>query len=432
VSAVRAERALIALLTDPEAMAQLGKERPSPELLPTEQLRRVFEWALTYYGTSRRAPTAEVLAERFGEMLQDLEVDPAAEVEDSVDYLLDQLRAQYVNRVAHELQHRGAMEISEAAPEDKVGVFQRLAGEMAAAALVLQPRTSLLDFREAGAQFLADYDETAALPPGELRGMGLGLVGVNAHTGGILDGEMNILAAPPKTWKSFFADMVAYQEWRRGRVTGLYTLENSIHTTQQRIACFALHIDLMRLQRGQLTQEERSLLEEWVNDELLKADVPLIIAQPDGELQTPQSVVAQARAHDVESLVIDQLTFLDPAKTRSGFKNHDDVRTVLRDLKRALTSGRRPLPCLLIHQINRQGEEAVERTGRLVARNMAESSETERVVDGAWGLHASADQRVARQATLQMLNHRRVPTRDFDLMVRVNEGIIRERNTAAL
>jgi replicative DNA helicase len=424
----RYERLLVGLLTDPASMDVLGRERPDPDLVPTEQVRQVYEWALDYYGRSRKPPTLEALQERWGEMLQDLEIDPEAEVGESIDYVLDGLRDDFVQRTCHALTRTGSIEVAEAAPEDKVAVFESLAGRFAAAAMTLQPRTNLVDFRTGGADFLSQYDDVAATPAGELRGMGLGLTAVNAYTGGILDGELDIIAAPPKAGKSFFADKVAYEEWRRGRNTAIYTLENSILTTQQRIACFALHLDLMRLQRGQLTPQERAQLEEWINDELLKSDNQLVIAQPDSALQTPQSIVAQARAFEIESLIIDQLTFLEPAKSRAGYKHHDDVRTVLRDLKRSLTSGRRPLPCLLVHQINREGEESAERNGRLIARNMAESSETERVVDGSFGLYASGDMRLAHQATLQMLNHRRVPTRDFDLLVRVNDGVITVRN----
>lgn len=426
------EATLIRQLPDLGAVEFLAREGLSLEVIPTETLRPVYSWAMDYYTSSGKAPSVEVIKDRWGPLLADNELDIDTEPEESVEWAIDDLKSSYVRAKAGSFSRRLATDITAAAPEDRVTVLSEMAAELSALSLDLQPRSSAVDMRASADRILTNYDEAAA-NQGRVEGLAIGLDQVDAYMGGIHPGEIAVFAAPAKMGKSWFLDRIALKHWEGEGQPALFTLENSIEMTEMRIACMATNVSIMELQRGTLSSEDYERLRWWVNDVLRPAPNALRIFNPDTVNRNPHSVVQAARASGCDSIVLDQLTFMETSRRGKREQSRAyELSDIMRDLRGLVSTGRHPLPLAAAHQIKREGIKAAEKTGRLQMTDMADSSEVERAVDFAFGLYASEDDREVHRMQLQGLAARRVPTETFDLLWNIEVGIVACRGVASL
>lgn len=416
-----AERVLLSLITDTAGVTHFVREGVPPELLPTEAFREVVQWALDYYRDSRRAPTKLVCYERWGE---DLFVDNSVELFEpdpeglrepaaSPEWALEELRASYARAQSGALSREFVTKVAEAPPEKRTAVFQEMTAKISQAAMALTPASSVSDMRTSAREILADYQARAA-EGGQPRGMLLGLDMVDERTSGIHPGELAVIAGPEKMGKSWIVINSVYTEWCCKRPVGLWSLEMSIKAAQRRIACVALHLNGEELDQGCLPEAELRMLDEWVADEMEKSDTPLYVLSPPSAMRTPHAIIGQARAYGVESVAIDQLTFMRYPDVGRNDSKATEVGMILHDLHEMI-NGSRPLSCLLAHQINRKGTEHAEKTGRLESGHLADSAEVGRTADMAFALWASHDQRAAHRMGLQTIATRRFRPEDWEL-----------------
>lgn len=418
------ERTLMLSLKHTESMEEIAKHGLNVKVVPTERFREVVEWAMVYYQRDGVAPTPEVLRERFGaDRFADSEIDLDDDVEETISWAIGDLEGTYVQQSIGQFTRRLALEIANAPAEDRVETLGKFAGELSGMVLDLQPRTSHADIREAGPGLLAEY-EMAANADGGVRGMQLGLPQIDQHLQGIWPGELLVIGGPPGTGKSFMANLVAHNEWHRGRNTTIFTLENSILMTEMRIACAALKVNIEDLQTGSLPEAEVAMLHEWCNDVLRQSDTPLNIINPDLVNRSPQAIVAAARAYETESLIIDQLSHIEAVDPNAREQRNQQVATIVRTLGNLINSGRDRLPCLLMHQINREGVKAAGASGRLDMTHMAESSEIERSASVVLSLWQSEEHRAMQRMQLQMLKQRRVKPKSWDLQWAPWQGMV--------
>lgn len=97
-------------------------------------------------------------------------------------------------------------------------------------------------------------------------------------------------------------------------------------------------------------------------------------------------------------------------------------------LKGMISTGRRPMPCFLTHQIKRDGVAAAAKRGYYVMEDGAESAYVERTCDHAMALYASREEKAVRQAKLQQLASRRTAIKNWQITWRPEVGGIRVRN----
>lgn len=404
------EKSLMLLLTDTVSVEAMVRQGFNVKVVPTVPFREVVTWTLAYYQQSDAAPTPDVLRERFGpDMFSDRQIDLDEPVEETIEWAMDDLTGTWIQQQVGLFVRKLATEIGSVPPESRLEKAGELSSEFSSMVLDLQPRTTHMDIRESGQTLLAEY-EMAANTEG-VRGMNLGITMIDNHLGGIWDGELVTVAGPPGSGKSFFADYVAHHEWQRGRNTTIFTLENSILMTQMRIACQALKFDIEDLQSGNLAPHEFTQLQEWCNDTLLKSDTPLNIISPDMVNRSPQALVQAALAFETESLIIDQLTHIEAVDPMAREQRNQQVATIVRTLGALINTGRHRLPCLLLHQVNREGVRYAESTGRVHMNHMAESSEIERSSTVVAALYQSNEHRRMGQMSLQMLKQRRVKSK---------------------
>jgi len=219
------------------------------------------------------------------------------------------------------------------------------------------------------------------------------------------------------------------QYWKAGGVPVLFTLENSVEMTQDRLACMELGIDARRWNRGECDEGELQRIREWT-DALRNSERPFWILQPEPGKRTVDLMIRQARVLG-NAAFIDQLTFVDVPKASDRSPRHIQIRDILHDLKSIISSGNR-IPCLMAHQINREGVKSAERSGKLEMYHLAESAEVERTADWVFGLWQGEGLRQAGRAYIQMLAARREDLVDWEAVWRPHIGQIAVRGQVDL
>lgn len=430
-----AEHVIFSRLNDVETLEYLVKESFNVGLLTTSAMRPVVTWALDEYLRSgcMQAPSREALVATWKQTIEDAEIELEPEdVEiDSAEWAVEWLRSQRVFYEAQKFTKAFAQAIIEANTPDRVAVLQEHASELMGLSMSVSSQMHSVTLDEGVRQSLQRFD--ARRESGlAVRGMRLAYEQIDEHTCGIQDGELAILAAGPKTGKSYFLARVALEEYRLGRRVVLNTLENSTDMTVDRIICMAQAVDFRSFQRGTCTQEETERVRDFEAD-LARAGGMLQIIKPDRGERSAAQMVKKAQVLNAESLLIDQLTFVEHPEPGRKPK-HQVIGEIMHDLKDYISTGRHTMPCLLAHQINREGVKMAEKEDHLAMWMLAESSEVERTADWVFGLYASQMERLSGQAKLQILAARREIVRNWAITWRNGVGfshVLRELELVA-
>lgn len=420
---IKAEKALIGLLTDPESVDTLLRQGLNTDILPTEELRPVVTWCMDYHTASGKAPTPMVIKDRYGDLLADMEVSVDEVPDESIEWALEALTYTYGKKVSNEITRSMAKAVAASDPETILEVLAEHAAILGAAVQDLTPHTTRVDLRERGEQIVSRHDRMAE-DSDAVRGITFGLREIDEHIGGVRPGEVAILAGTPKAGKSITMSYLALKDWERGRVPCLYTLENDIEMTEMRIACQALHLSYRDLERGTLPESDREDLIEWVADVLMAADNPMHIIKPSPGQRSATSLMQQARALGADSVFVDQLTFVEAERSvyKRDIPKHYEIAETMRRFKDHAGHGRYPMPLVVAHQVNREGVKMAQKTGRLMAENMADGSDVERTADMVFALYASDDQRAHNSMQLQTLAARRFEPVTWDLHWQIHLG----------
>lgn len=421
----RPEIVLYSSLTDVDRLDYLAREGLDLEVIPTPGLRPMVEWSLKYYFESgcTQAPSREALMIHWADALEIESVvldNPDDEIE-TMEWVVRNLRSTYVHLQFQQWTKAAATAMAEAYIDDRVQVLNTQASGLGSLLSQVRSHTNEAVGLEGIDAALRRYEERQAMEA-SAHGLMLGMGLVDQHTHGIHPGELAVLAAGPKVGKSWMTAKAVLTEWLRGRRGMLFTLENSVEMTIDRTICLHARVDYRRWQRGDCTPEQfaqvlacRNELEEIVGE--------MIVVMPPPGSRTVESMMREAQSRGADSIIIDQLTFIEAIDTRHKAR-HEVVRDIMHDLKSAISTGSQKLPCLLAHQINREGVKAADKTGYLEMYMLAESSEVERTVDWAFGLYRGEEDRVGGLATLQVLASRREDITAWLLAYAPAEGTI--------
>lgn len=412
----------MAHLTDSVSLEYLARDGLDPTLLPTEALRPVYEFALRYFfeGGRVQAPSEEAIRVEFGDVLDDNEValgDPA----DTIAWAIEDLKGSWLYAYIGSFNKDFSQAMAKSQAAERPAVVADFTRRLANVSITLERADSSVDMREGMDERLHAYEGREA-DQGRTYGIRFGIEDVDGYTGGIHPGELAVLAGGPKAGKSLWMAMVALREWEEGRTPVLFTLENSVEMTLDRIACLATNVSLARWSRGQCTPEEKIRMRDWVRDAVRGNDHPLWILQPEIGQRSMEAMVRSAQLHGADSLLIDQLTFVelpDPRKPK-----HERIGDALHTLKAMISTGRDRLPCLLAHQISREGVKAAIKVGYLEMFHMAESAEVERTADWVFGLYRDRVLVEYEQAKFQSLAARRAELVSWALTWGIDRGFV--------
>ena len=429
-----AENVIFSRLHEAETLEYLTKETFNVDLLTTDMMRPVVTWALDEYQRSgcTQAPSRDALLATWKKVLEDaeIELEPEENEIDTAEWAVEWLRSQKVFYEAQKFTKAMAQAIIEADTPSRVGVLQEHAAQLMSLSLSVSSQMHNVTLDEGTRQALRRFEARQG-SGAAVRGMRLAYDQIDEHTCGIQDGELAVLAAGPKTGKSYFLARAAIEEYRRGRRAVLFTLENGVEMTVDRIICMAQAVDYRSFQRGTCTPEEAELVRDFESDLRHGGGMLQIIKPGRGERSAVQ-MVKQAQVLNGESLLIDQLTFVehpDPGRK----PKYQIIGEIMHDLKDYISTGRHTMPCLLAHQINREGVKTAEKEDHLAMYMLAESSEVERTADWVFGLYASQMERLSGQAKLQILAARREVIKNWQITWRNGVGfsqVLRELDIA--
>lgn len=420
-----AEQVLMSLLDDVDSVEALAKFDLPLEAIPTEELRPVVQWVIDYFFRSGRlkAPSKEAISATWGQVLEDAEVTLGDGTEtDDMEWVIDDLVQKYTELRAQQFNKAFGVKVFEAAPTEKVAAVHEAAYDLTRLALSMMSSADVTDILRGAETALRDH-AARALAGHSVSGLITGLPEVDTHFGGIRDGEVCTFAAPPKTGKSYGLNRFAWENAVLGRTAVLFTLENSVQMTVDRIGCMALGIDPARWQRGDANEAEIGRMEIWINEVLPNLPGELHIIRPEPGKATMTAMVRQAEMLGCTALFIDQLTFVEnPGGERKS--RNENIREMMHDLKNLVSTGRHKMPAMVAHQINREGVKAARKLGYLDMEYLAEGSEVERTSDLVLSLYQSQENRAIYMALLQTLAARRSEYKNWNLNWNIGSGLV--------
>jgi replicative DNA helicase len=415
-------------LTDSDSMAYIVETALAPEVLPTIELRPVYAYALDYYLGSHRErvvsidalATYEVSA---GVTLLHLLVDHEIALtppEMPISDVVEKLKATWITKEFLVWQKATATKMGQAPMAERLGVVQEASVSLVRLSASLASTRAQVDVRDALDRRLEAYH---ARSEGYTAGAMLGIPEVDKYFGGLQPGEVGLIGAFAKAGKSMFADRMAWKEHARGKVVVLYTLENAVAMTLDRIACTAAMVDTSAFAQGQVSNEDLERVQKYV-EIMAASDTPLHVLQPSGEQRNVQSMVRQAQALDADVVIIDQLSHIRHPDPRNKPRN-EIVRDIMQDLALYAQDPREPLPIWVFAQIGRKGQEEAEKRSYYRIDDFAESSETERSADIGFTIFQSGDRVQLHRALFQVLFARRVPVKWWEIEWRTNYAHIK-------
>lgn len=213
----------------------------------SEDDKRVWVFLRTHFSKYGECPSLEVIQENFPTFV-------VQDVKDSIDYLLDDLIARR-RKVATSSMLREAIEKIEKEQDHE------------AALLALQ--SGILRIEQSGLSQTSDvnlikttnerWEEYVALKsnPG-LLGYPTGFPTIDSVTNGLQNGQLLVLAAPPKTGKSTLLMQIAHNVHKSGAVPLFQSFEMSNSEQYKRYDAMRAHISHQRLITGSLTDEEEA------------------------------------------------------------------------------------------------------------------------------------------------------------------------------
>jgi replicative DNA helicase len=425
------EKVLYAHLTNPDSLDVLAREgftsEVNREVIPTELGREIVKWALDKYYESGRtvAPSREAIETTWDkdEMEKlDVSIDDDTET-DSVEWAIETLRSHFAWRQTNIFVKEFAQEVKEAPAPDKVAVIRDRAGQLHALAQVLTSHRNEAP-ADVGLQDAYERLQARAAQSQTVSGMTLGVREVDEHTMGTHAGEMAVFAAFSGVGKSWIAAKTCFTEWKRGRQTILYTLENDLEMTFDRMACMQARIPYELWQKGKLDAEHVQRIEMVIDEIKATEHAPMVIMPGRGD-RTAVSMVRKAFSLGAKSIILDQLSFVERNPGSRARQRNEVFAENIGEIKALISEGREKIPALVLHQINREGAKEARKTNRYVLTDLAESSEVERVADFVFSAYQSKEDFSQQQAVFQMLKARRTEKKSWQVSWRLDVGDIR-------
>jgi len=428
-----AEEAFYASLTDVESLDVIVREgfstEISREVIPSEVGRKLTAWCIEQYFKSGRkiAPDRDAIMQTWGSELAPVEIEIHDDVEtNSIQWAIDQLRTDFVDYITGEFAKSLAKEVRQADPDKRADVLQEQSQLLHLLAQAVVSRRNEMDGAEGLSDAIKRYEERAAADH-RYEGVTFGMKAVDDHILGVHPGELAVFAATSGGGKSWWAGIFCLEEYKSGRKTILYTLENDVEMTYDRLACLHCHVDYEKWQRSECNEGDLQRVRAFREEMEVASNKP-IICQPEEADATGVAMVRRAIIDDCDSLLIDQLSHIEPVAGSKFRQRNDIVAEIVKDLyKQIKRNGSRKISCILFHQINRQGREDARKTGRYQMSHLGEATQIENAADFVFAIYQSPDHEVNEWAELQMLKGRRVKPKDWEIEWRPYVGHVEVR-----
>lgn len=370
-----------------------------------------FAWMIDYWLNSNMtvAPTWVAMEIQFPS------IKLLTDVEESAGFLVDQLKDRYVRSQLQEMM-RAAVSASDEDPMEALRGLWQTAYNATETVAPRFNRVNMAETVEARRQrYVHRHDGTAAA------GMSLGLDALDAHTRGVLPGELCAVAAFTKIGKTFFLLNAALAARKAGYTPLIMTLEQSISEIEDRVDAIYSGVSYARLQEGTLAIPDESNSLVTSREELAELG-DLYVERPAKGERTVKLMVNRARQLGADYLLIDQLSFMDSEYEYRGDRGltakHGELIYTLKDEISRDSAG--AIPCLMAVQFNRDSQSGTQ-GGRGELKNFAHSSMIEQTVDLALGLWRTSEMRANHAMMVDIMGARRCDLKNWALSWHLDE-----------
>jgi len=212
-----------------------------------EENRNVWKFVLQHWKKYSEVPTAVTVKDNFPTYR-------ILAVEDSVEYLLDQLVAYRKRQKAISLVQDAAEAIAEGDHDAAISMMSSGVAKIADEGMSATTDINL------SKEPMDRYDEYLSVKtrPNGLLGMATGFTLIDQATAGLQPGQLIVIIAPPKTGKSVVALQTAVNLHEDGFVPMFQSFEMSNHEQQTRHDAMRSNISHARLTRGGLKTDEEA------------------------------------------------------------------------------------------------------------------------------------------------------------------------------
>lgn len=390
------EDQLLDHLATPEGATTIWKERLHPEVIADddEGIREALKFVLRYMDEYRAPPDVAVIAEETG--YEDF-AEPVAPVE----YIIDKLRERYKRK-----QLRAAITKVGRLSNDPEAALNYGLGELSRIRLETNSPGGTITSRDM-IYVIESYNDRF-----EEQGSGItfGYEEMDKHLGGLQTGQVSVILARPKRYKSWQLLKSATDAFFAGNNIHFETMELQEEEMSSRFLCMAAGVSWYRFSHNILTAEEVAMLEDM---ERGLRDFPYQIdfhRSKRGE-RTVKNILDLAMEAEAKALFIDQLSWFDGAKDEGNWRI---IGKIMEELKDAAEH----MPIYMAAQYNRV-QALEEGIGDLA--NIALADAIGQTADNILGIYASRDMLENKIVQLGIVESRSFEPITWEIKVELTE-----------
>ena len=242
---------------------------------------------------------------------------------------------------------------------------------------------------------------------GSISGLSTGFRDLDKQTNGLQSSELVILAARPSMGKTAFVLNLAEAVADRSQAgVIIFSLEQSKHELAERFLCIRGKLDMHKLRKGELTEDEYDKLMRTASE--LDA-LPVFIDDQPGRSMSQINAICRRlkRKDDIRLVVIDYLQLIEPEDKRAP--REQQIAQITRRLK--FLAKELSIPVMALAQLNRGVELRDDKRPRLA--DLRESGAIEQDADIVMFLHRPEMYNVEDhpgEAEIIVAKHRNGPT----------------------
>ncbi len=216
---------------------------------------------------------------------------------------------------------------------------------------------------------------------GAISGLSTGFRDLDGQTNGLQPSELVILAARPSMGKTAFVLNLAEAIADRSQAgVVIFSLEQSKHELAERFLCIRGKLDMHKLRKGELDEDERDRLLR-VSSEL--SELPIFIDDQAGRSMSQINAICRRlkRKDNIRLVIIDYLQLIEPEDKRAP--REQQIAQITRRLK--FLAKELSIPVMALAQLNRGVELRDDKRPRLA--DLRESGAIEQDADIVMFLH---------------------------------------------
>lgn len=360
------EDQLLDHLATPEGAMAIWKERLDPAVIPEneEGIREALKFVQRYIDEYRMPPDVSVFADETG--YEEFN-EPVAPIEYVIERLRDRYQRQQLKQVNTKIARLS--KDPEAALNFGLEEFSRI-----------KSQTRVVGNSLTTHDMLTTLDRYEKAKEAKKDGISFGYPEIDFHLGGLRVGELNVVLARPKRYKSWQLVKSAVAAYVQGHNVAFASMELSEAETADRVHCMLAGVNWWRFQHRQLTDAEVQMLRETA-EEMQEVENKIHIFRP----KVGERNVAYLRAYSedvgAEALYIDQLSWFDGAKDENNWRVIGHIMEQLKDASMQY-------PIYMAAQYNRQ---AAQEEGIADISKVGLADFIGQTADTLLGIYASKD-----------------------------------------